>query len=214
MTDIEIIDLDSARGVSKSFVDFQTFIDTDAELKETQVWLDLQIGIVDASHSIQQAGTGAATDIKGNLKIAGSTIGKKWLTALKGVAISKNDPDMKKKLAKSPSEYEDLPENEWYAFNLTLLSYCTPHLSSVAKYGRTAAEISELTTINEAFKVAMPNPEKAIQVVAEATKKLKSAIYEINTRLREITDGLVKPYADMQPEFVAAYLKARKKPGK
>lgn len=137
-----------------------------------------------------------------------------WLKALKGLAVSTNDVNLADKVKISPSAYENLPDNEWYQFNLVLIPLCTTHAAAVAKYGRTVAEITSLTATNEAFKEAMPTPEAARNAVAKATKIVNEGIDEMNTRLREKTNALVEPYRGMQEAFVVAYFKARKKPGK
>ena len=211
MDDGQRTDLDSARGVSLTFADFQAFADGDADLKATQKWLNDTIVIVDNAAAIQRAGRGGAKSIKDNLRADGNEIGVKWLSALKGVATSEEDVELKKTVKISDSDYKTLPENEWYQHNLMMLPLCTKYLPKVAKYGRTAAEISELGTINEAFKEAMPGPEKALARVTKATADLTAGLDEINTRLREKTDTLVNPYKEMQAEFVRRYFLARRK---
>lgn len=214
MDDIERIDLDSGRAVYKAFKDHQTFVDTDAALKDTQTWLTALIDKIDAAAGIQQAGRGGAGTIKDNLKADGTKTGQTWLKALKGLAVSTNDAALADKVKISPSAYENLPDNEWYQFNLVLLPLCTAHAASFAKYGRTVAEITSLTATNEAFKEAMPTPEAARNAVAKATKTLKEAIAEMNSRLREKTNALVEPYREVQEAFVVDFFKARTKPGK
>ena len=211
MDDGQRTDLDSARGVSLSFADFQAFVDGDAELKATQTWLKTTIEAVDAAAAIQRAGRGGAKEIKDNLRTEGNTIVVKWLDGLKGVATSDSDADLKNTVKISESDYKTLPENEWYQQNLLMLPLCTQHLAKVSKYGRTAAEITTLTALNEAFKEAMPGPEKALARVTKATADLAEGLDDINTRLRKTTDALVSPYEEVQPEFVRRYFLARRK---
>lgn len=211
MTDVQRIDLDSARTVEKAFGDHQTFVDSDPDVKATQTWLTGIIQQIDQKAAVQMAGRGGAKDIKDNLKSTGTDLGQKWLKALKGLAATTNDKDLERQIEISPSGYENLPDNEWYQYNLQFITICQANAAAVAKFGRTPAELATLAAVNESFRVAMPTPEAAIQEMAKVTEDLATLFNELNTRLREKTDDLVKAYEEMQPEFVRAYLGARKK---
>lgn len=211
MTDVQRTDLDSARAVQKVFGDNQAFVDGDADLKTTQIWLSATIADIDEKAAIQMAGRGGAKDIKDNLKETGTEIGQKWLKALKGLAASTDNSDLARAVEISPSDYEKLPDNEWYQFNLNLIPLAQGKAAAVAKFGRTDAELTTLEAVNESFRVAMPTPEAAIQEIAKVTSTLAELFQALNSRLREKTDALVKAYEDVQPGFVADYLRARKK---
>ena len=53
-----------------SFAGFQAFVDGDAELKATQIWLKNTVGKVDAAAAIQSAVRGGAKEIKDSIKIS------------------------------------------------------------------------------------------------------------------------------------------------
>ena len=61
------------------------------------------------------------------------------------------------------------------------------------------------------FRIAMPTPEAAIQEMAKVSEVLALLFNELNTRLREKTNDLLKAYEGMQPDFVNVYFGARRK---
>ena len=82
-------------------------VDADDELKKLRDFLLATIPKVDAAGGIQLAGRGGVQDFKDNLKIDGSVIGKKWLTALKTVSAPL-DMELPGIVERSPSVYEKL----------------------------------------------------------------------------------------------------------
>lgn len=211
MTDVQRTDLDSGRAVDKVFKDHQTFVNGDANILATQTWLSGLIQAIDLKASVQQAGRGSAKEIKDNLKDSGTELGQKWLNALKGLATATDNKELEKAVDISPSGYAKLPDNEWYQFNLQFVPLCQTYAAEVIKFGRVASEVETLKALNESFRVAMPTPEAARSTMAKITEDLAGLFEELNTRLREKTDALVKAYEEVQPNFVREYQLARRK---
>ena len=123
------------------------------------------------------------------------------------------DMDLPKALKYSPSAYEKLDDNSWYQFNKeNLLPKCVQYKADVAKYGRTQAEIDDLTEKNDAYLTAMTEPEKVTNILNKATKDVGNGIDGINSLARD-TDKYAEAYKDMHPEFVKDFVNARRKKG-
>lgn len=212
MSDRQTTDLNSARFVLAVLLSNEALVNADAKLKLLLDFLTLTIPIVDDAAGVQLAGRGGTQNFKDNLKIDGSAIGKKWLTALKTVeaAADMNLPGI---VEKSLSVYENLPDNKWYQFNLKLIPKCREYLDEVSQYGRSAAEITALENKNILFEKAMTKPEEVTHILSQAKEAVEKGMDGINELARN-TDKYVRAYEDLHPAFVAAFFDSREKKGK
>lgn len=212
MDDGQRTDLNSARFVLAVLLANGAIVDADDKLKELREYLKVTIPFVDAAGGVQLAGRGGVQNVKDNLRLDATVIGKEWLVALKTV----DDPDdmeLPGILDTAPSAYGKLGENEWYQFNLKLIPKCTKYLDKVSKYGRTAAEIALLTSNNIAFEKMITKPEEVTQMLTQAGIDVETGTKGMN-KMAEATDKFVLPYKGLHPVFVENYFDAREKKGK
>jgi high-affinity Fe2+/Pb2+ permease len=171
--------------------------------------LDELIAQLGEQNEVKQISTKASTNNKNQLK---EQLIKK-AAILGGVLVSfasiENDAGLAIKAKVSKSELERLRETTLPDTIQVFIDEAQNRLTQLADYGYTEAQLTELGTTLDDFRVLSGSPRKAQTKISAAVATLEDLFSQVDEVLKNQMDKLMLQFKETQTEFFQVYQKAR-----
>lgn len=187
---------------SKLFADYGELVTAHQKLKDDLV-------MIGQNRQVQEADITGLTKTKIELKT--SLIRKilKISSGLMAYATSVKNLDLKTKAKYTATDLKTSADPILYDIGVLLLGLATPIKTELAKYAIDEADYTEMESLLNGFKLAIPRRRVAASASKMSTGNIGEVFIGTDKLLKDEIDVLMKPFQFSQPDFYNTYKNAR-----
>jgi len=181
---------------------FQPIVASHYRLKEHLAVIEL-LGITQGSNTIVQS----KLKLKEKEQLNANLM--KVSNALKAIAISNNDIALQTTSEIMKYSDQKLREADYEFLVQKIYRTALPHKEALMKWGVTDADVESLNTLSASLIKRTPGIRNMKVVSKQATAEIKEKVKAANDEIHNVLDGLMKPFATMNPTLYGQYRNAR-----
>lgn len=169
-----------------------------------------KLSLIDSLNEIAIATTKGVTLDAKKIRTDMTVLALKCANAVFAYAASINDNTLKAKVNYTEAKLNKFKKDEVDDVCQTIHDVTDANIANVQNYGITAADVTDLQTSTDLYRIAINSPRQAIISKKDANRQIK-------TLIREIIDNIFEPQMDKMvgtlkasnPSFVKKYFDAR-----